>query len=89
MACGAVPVATDVGADGEVVAGCGTILDPGRLEAELGPAIAGLVADDAELARLKGRSRRRVVSRYGFRQNVERLLGVYDAARRGPWRMAR
>jgi glycosyltransferase involved in cell wall biosynthesis len=88
MACGAVPVATDVGADGEVVARCGAIVDPGKLDAELGPAIARLLSDDAELARLKGRTRRRVVHRYGFSQNVERLMGIYDAAGQGDWRIA-
>jgi glycosyltransferase involved in cell wall biosynthesis len=89
MACGAAPVATDVGADGEVVAGCGTIIDPTRVPEQLGPAIAELLADPVELQRLRERSRRRVATRYAFRQNLDQLLAIYDEARRGRWKVAR
>jgi glycosyltransferase involved in cell wall biosynthesis len=83
MACGAAPVATDVGADGEVIAGCGRIIDPLALNYQLGPVIKELLADPAEITRMRQGARRRVVSRYAFSQNFERLLEVYEAAR---WR---
>lgn len=89
MACGAAPVATDVGADGEVVAGCGAIIDPTRVAEELEPAIAGLLADPTELDRLKERSRRRVVTRYAFQKNVDQLLAIYEDAQRARWKLAR
>lgn len=89
MACGAAPVATDVGADAEVVAGCGAIIDPTRLADELGPAVERMLADPIELKRLGQRARRRVVSRYAFRKNVERLLEIYEDVQRPTWRMAR
>lgn len=80
MACGAAPVATDVGADGEVVEGVGRVVDPTNLAAELGPAIADLLAAPDGLAASREATRRRVVSRYAFQQNVQRLLDVYAAA---------
>lgn len=80
MACGAVPLATDVGADGEVVEGVGGVLDPTRLSSELGPAMAGMLADGGAIARARDATRRRVVSRYAFKDNVRRLVEVYEAA---------
>jgi glycosyltransferase involved in cell wall biosynthesis len=78
MACGAVPIATDVGADGEVIAGCGTIVDPQALAAELGPAIAAqLAAPDHELAALRARTRKRVQTRYAAERNVAALERLY------------
>jgi glycosyltransferase involved in cell wall biosynthesis len=81
MACGAVPVATDVGADGEVIEGVGRVIDPTRLSEELGPNISALLARPLELAWLREATRRRVVARYAFTRNVESLLGIYQAAR--------
>jgi glycosyltransferase involved in cell wall biosynthesis len=80
MACGAAPVATDVGADGEVIRGVGTVIDPTRLPEELGPALEALLADPVALARAREESRRRVVARYAFHDNVTALMEVYGAA---------
>ncbi|MFN3428410.1 MAG: glycosyltransferase family 4 protein [Candidatus Sericytochromatia bacterium] len=89
MACGAAPIATDVGADAEVIQGCGTIIDPGRLDEQLGPAVLAMLEDDRRLAALQAGARRRVVSRYAMRRNIDRLLEVYEEARRPTWRLAR
>lgn len=89
MACGAAPIATDVGADGEVIAGCGRIVNPKRLRWDLAPALQTLVEAPDEVARLREEARRRVVSRYAFKQNIERLLRVYQEARAEGWPVAR
>jgi glycosyltransferase involved in cell wall biosynthesis len=80
MACGAAPVATDVGADGEVIRGVGKVLDPTRLGEDLAPALAEVLGDPAGLARLREESRRRVVLKYAFHDNVAALMDVYVAA---------
>lgn len=84
MACGAVPVATDVGADGEVVNGVGRLIDPTRLRAQLGPAIADLLADPREMARLGALARRRVELFYVAARNIMALEAIYEAVRRAP-----
>lgn len=89
MACGAVPVATDVGADGEVIEGVGKVIDPTKLDTELGPAIAELLAHPHHLQRLRGATRKRVVERYAFHQNVNALLEVYAGAIQGLERQSR
>lgn len=89
MACGAVPLATDVGADGEVVAGVGRTLDPQTLRSELAPAIRALLADEGELERLRGLARRRVVSRYAFADNLAALERIYEEVARPRFRLAR
>lgn len=92
MACGAAPIATDVGADGEVISGCGRIIDPKRLRYDLAPALKALVEDPAEVGRLRQEARRRVVDRYAFSQNVEQLLRIYQEAQdqqHGHWPIAR
>lgn len=89
MACGAVPVATDVGADGEVIDGCGRVVDPLTLKADLAPAIAGLLAAPAELDRLRGAARRRIVSRYAFADNVAAMEGIYAELARPRFKVAR
>lgn len=88
MACGAVPLATDVGADGDVVAGVGRVLDPLTLKAELAPAIAAMLADEPALDRLREAARRRVVARYAFTDNVAALERVYEEVARPRVRVA-
>ncbi|HEY9722496.1 MAG TPA: glycosyltransferase family 4 protein [Oscillatoriaceae cyanobacterium] len=83
MACGAAPIATDVGADGEVIAGCGRVLDPTRLRRQLPRALRELLADPAEVTRLRVAARRRVERRFAFRKNLRRLLEIYKEAREG------
>ncbi|MEB3221261.1 MAG: glycosyltransferase family 4 protein [Candidatus Sericytochromatia bacterium] len=86
MACGAAPVATDVGADGEVIAGVGRTLDPRRLDQALAPALGGLLAQPNELARLRRLSRARVETHYAHQENMQRLQRLYEgvAGRRRP-----
>ncbi len=89
MACGAVPLATDVGADGEVVEGVGQVIDPLTLKTDLAPAIKGLLEDPAALDRLRGLARRRVVSRYAFADNLAALERIYEEVARPRFRLAR
>lgn len=77
MACGACPVATDVGCDGDVVSGAGIALDPLDLAGELRTAMTRLIESPA-LAVEQGRlARRRVLERYSLRANLDALLEVY------------
>jgi glycosyltransferase involved in cell wall biosynthesis len=82
MACGAAPVATDVGADGEVVEGVGRTLDPRALSDALAPTLAGLLAQPDEVARLRRLSRARVEARYARQDNMARLQGLYQGVTR-------
>lgn len=81
MACGAVPLVTDVGADGEVAAGVGEVLDPSGLGQTLEPAMAQLLAQPEELARLGRLARRRIEERYSQVTNMARLQGLYREVR--------
>ena len=77
MACGACPVATDVGCDGDVVRGAGVVLDPMRLRGELRMAIRLLVTVPEVARQLGEAARRRVVERYSLADGIDRLLAVY------------
>lgn len=85
MACGACPVATDVGCDGDAVRGAGIVLDPMHLRGELRLAVR-LLCTMPELARQLGRlARRRAVERYSLADNIDRLLEIYrDVLVAGP-----
>lgn len=77
MACGAATVATDVGTDGEALRGAGIVIDPGRLDAELGLAVR-LLVETPGLSDVLGRlARQRVVERYSLSANLDELLGLY------------
>ncbi|HKF75402.1 MAG TPA: glycosyltransferase family 4 protein [Candidatus Dormibacteraeota bacterium] len=77
MACGACPVATDVGCDGDAVRGAGILLDPVHLRSELRLAVRTL-ANAPELARPLGElARQRAVERFSLERNVDALLSVY------------
>ncbi|PIG92941.1 glycosyltransferase family 4 protein [Gloeocapsopsis sp. IPPAS B-1203] len=78
MACGVACLATDVGADGEVLeAGAGVILTPRRVESQL-RTLLPLFQDHPELTTLLGdKARQRVVERYTLSQNITQLEKLY------------
>jgi glycosyltransferase involved in cell wall biosynthesis len=77
MACGACPVATDVGCDGDAVRGVGLVLDPVHVRAELRLAIRLLLSLPDVTPRLGRLARERAVVRYSLAANVDALLGLY------------
>lgn len=80
MACGAAPVATDVGGDGEVVSGCGRLLAPRRLPGQLIRTLGELIDRPDEVARLGRLARERVETRYAITGNLDRLEAIYEEA---------
>jgi glycosyltransferase involved in cell wall biosynthesis len=78
MACGVAAVATDVGADGEVLAdGAGILLDPSRVTVEL-QTLLPLLRDQREFTQLLGmKARQRVLERYTLSHNLSRLEQLY------------
>lgn len=79
MACGAACVATDAGADGEVLAGgAGIILDTQRVSTQL-QTILPIFHDHPEMPHLLGRkARQRVMDRYTLSTNVSCLETLYE-----------
>jgi glycosyltransferase involved in cell wall biosynthesis len=78
MACGACPVATDVGCDGDAVSGAGIVLDPVDMRAQLRLAVRLLANAPQVAARLGRLARERAVERYSLAANIDALLGIYD-----------
>jgi len=79
MACGMATVATDVRADGEALEGVGVVIDPNSLRSQLGLALK-LLLENPDLRRSLGRkARRRVATRYSLQQNIDQVLGLYEA----------
>jgi glycosyltransferase involved in cell wall biosynthesis len=78
MACGVAAVATDVGADGEVLAdGAGILLDPSRVTVEL-QTLLPLLRDQREFTQLLGmKARQRVLERYTLSHNLNLLEQLY------------
>ncbi|OKH27264.1 glycosyltransferase family 4 protein [Chroogloeocystis siderophila] len=78
MACGVACLATDVGADGEVLeGGAGVILTPRRVESQL-RTLLPLFQDHPELTTLLGqKARKRVVERYTLSQNITQVEKLY------------
>jgi glycosyltransferase involved in cell wall biosynthesis len=78
MACGAACLATDVGADGEVLSGgAGVVLNPQRVTQQL-QTLLPLFRDHAEITDLLGRkARERVLDRYTLSRNIDRLEVLY------------
>ena len=78
MACGLAAVATDVGADGEVLAdGAGIPLDPTRVTAEL-QTLLPLLRDQREFTQLLGmKARQRVLERYTLSHNLSQVEQLY------------
>jgi len=82
MACGAVPIATDVGADGEVAEGVGIILSPDRLKTGLPQALSHAIANPETIARFAQPVRRRIETLYSATENLHRLQHLYQEAYR-------
>ncbi|MBD0333881.1 MAG: glycosyltransferase family 4 protein [Cyanobacteria bacterium Co-bin13] len=78
MACGAACIATDAGADGEVLAnGAGIILETQKVSTQL-QTILPIFRDHPEMTQLLGRkARQRVIERYTLRSNVSCLEILY------------
>lgn len=78
MACGACPVATDVGCDGDAVRGAGIVLDPTDLRVQLRLAVRQLTGSPVVASDLGRLARERTVERYSLARNVDALLAIYD-----------
>jgi glycosyltransferase involved in cell wall biosynthesis len=78
MGCGVACLATDVGADGEVLSnGAGIVLNPQRVRSEL-QTLLPLFAHQPELCSLLGqKSRQRVLDRYSLKANIDELEKFY------------
>lgn len=79
MACGAAPVVTDAGADGEVVRGAGIVVDPNRLREELPKAILHLAEHPDRCRQMGQQARAKVVRDHDLRQLTARLLRLYES----------
>lgn len=79
MACGVACLATDVGADGEVLdTGAGIVLSPSRVSNQL-RTLLPICQDHVDLTALLGRkARQRVLDRYTLSQNITRLEELYS-----------
>jgi glycosyltransferase involved in cell wall biosynthesis len=79
MACGVACLATDVGADGEVLSdGAGIVLNPQRVRSEL-QTLLPLFINHPELASLMGqKARQRVLNRYSLKANIDQLERFYE-----------
>jgi glycosyltransferase involved in cell wall biosynthesis len=78
MACGVACMATDVGADGEVLSGgAGVVLNPQRARSEL-QTLLPLFAHLPEMSDLLGqKARARVVEKYSLKGNIDHLEKFY------------
>lgn len=78
MGCGVACLATDVGADGEVLNnGAGIVLNPQRVRSEL-QTLLPLFAHQPELCALLGqKARQRVLDRYSLKANIDELEKFY------------
>ncbi|MGB0562885.1 MAG: glycosyltransferase family 4 protein [Spirulinaceae cyanobacterium] len=78
MACGTACLATDAGADGEVLAdGAGIVLDPQRVTEQL-KTLLPLCCEHPELTELLGlKARQRVLAHYTLSHNITQIEGQY------------
>ncbi|WP_017300454.1 glycosyltransferase family 4 protein [Nodosilinea nodulosa] len=79
MACGSACIATDAGADGEVLAeGAGIVLDTQRVSSQL-QTILPILRDHPEITQLLGqKARERVLQRYTLKDNISALETMYN-----------
>lgn len=79
MSCGVACLATDVGADGEVLAnGGGIILDSRKVTSQL-CTLLPMLAAHPEISEILGRkARQRVLEKYTLRSNILQLEGLYN-----------
>jgi glycosyltransferase involved in cell wall biosynthesis len=85
MSCGAACLATDVGADGEVLAkGAGAILNPQQVTAQL-RTLLPLFRDHPEMTSLLGyKARQRVLERYTLSKNISQVEDLYAQVSQQP-----
>ncbi|MGF1517985.1 MAG: glycosyltransferase family 4 protein [Nodosilinea sp.] len=78
MACGTACIATDAGADGEVLAeGAGIVLDTQRVSSQL-QTILPILRDHPEITQLLGKkAQERLLQRYTLRDNISALEVLY------------
>jgi glycosyltransferase involved in cell wall biosynthesis len=78
MACGTACLATDAGADGEVLEGAGIILNTQGVTTQL-KTLLPLLRDHPEITQLLGqKARQRVLERYTFSRNIDQLEALYQ-----------
>jgi glycosyltransferase involved in cell wall biosynthesis len=78
MACGVACLATDVGADGEVLKGAGIVLDTKGLITQL-KTLLPVLRDHPELTTILGqKARQRVLDSYTLSKNIDHLQLVYQ-----------
>ncbi len=79
MACGLACIATDVGADGEVLSnGAGIVVSTQSLTTQL-KTVLPLLRDQPELIKILGqKARQRVLERYTLSANITMLEELYD-----------
>jgi len=78
MACGTATIATDVGSDGEALAGAGIVIDPRDLRGQLSLALKILMENPGLRHSLGREARRRIVSRYSLQHNTDQILQLYE-----------
>ncbi|NJM67089.1 MAG: glycosyltransferase family 4 protein [Acaryochloris sp. RU_4_1] len=91
MSCGVACLATDAGADGEVLAdGAGIVLNPQRVRGEL-RTLLPILAEHPEMVKLLGqKGRQRVLERYCLGRNLDQLEKFYaQLLRHSPIAMSR
>ncbi|MFN4278938.1 glycosyltransferase family 4 protein [Thermosynechococcus sp.] len=78
MACGLACLATDVGADGEVLTGAGIVLNPQYVKTQL-QTLLPIFYQHPEMIRLLGdKARKRVLEHYSLSHNLDRLEACYQ-----------
>jgi glycosyltransferase involved in cell wall biosynthesis len=77
MACGVATVATDVGSDGEALAGAGILLDPRELHPQLSLALDLLIRYPAFRQELAQKARQRAVEKYSLDKNIDQVVALY------------
>jgi glycosyltransferase involved in cell wall biosynthesis len=78
MACGAACIATDAGADGEVLeAGAGIVIDTQRVAQQLQTILPLLRNHPEMLSILSHKARQRVLDRYTLSKNITQLENLY------------
>lgn len=79
MACGAVPLVTDVGDSARLVGDTGSVVPPADVEA-LGAALSDLIGQGGErLTRAGGLARKRVEERFSLESMVDQYVNFYES----------
>ena len=86
MSCGVACIATDVGADGEVIEnGAGIVLDSNKVTSQL-CTLLPLFVDHPEMAKIIGmKARQRVLDRYTLVKNIDHLEVLYEQTMSQQW----